>query len=251
MVRSCRSSWCLKLFLNNPYSSVKIWGDRRAKLMREDRRILRKRWLEVDFRSRIRDKSEMFVDMQENGLVWLTHGIGSQMQKTKTAKKTFSLKKANMNSWKRVKNLGTVLILLARNGCEGWQGAGVVWFQEVHCLRYCFKKRQNANWNISILVVVLKRCIFRHLGFSHHVPCLFIWSESVTTEATEVEEHRRISFGFHHRFTLEHVFHYRLLSVYQAVIGQVASMSSLSSSVKGCLGCKWFTSVINDGHKGA
>jgi len=120
-----------------------------------------------------------------------------------------------------------------------------VWFQEGHLLSYCFKKRQNTNWSVFFFIVVLKRCIFRCLGFSHYVLTFWLaWNKSVTTAVTEVEEHQRGPFGFHRRLILEHIFHYRLLSVYQAVIRQVTSVSSLSSySVKDCLGCKWFISV--------
>lgn len=57
------------------------------------------------------------------------------------------------------------------------EGGGVVCFPEIHLVHCCFKKRQIANWSVSILVVVFKRCIFRHLGFSHHVPTLFALSE--------------------------------------------------------------------------
>lgn len=95
------------------------------------------------------------------------------------------------------------------------EGRGLACFSEIHLVHYCFKKRQNTNWNVSILVVVLKRYIFRHLGFSHHVPTLFELFEkknSVIAAATGVEEHRRGHFGFYHRVTLEHIFHYRLSS---------------------------------------
>lgn len=72
----------------------------------------------------------------------------------------------------------------------------------------------------------------------------YLKKNSVIAAATGVEEHRKGHFGFYHRVTLEHIFHYRLSSSQQAVIGQVASMASLSYSMKAYLGCRWFTSVI-------
>lgn len=130
-------------------------------------------------------------------------------------------------------------------------GRGLVWFQEVRLLGYCFKKGQNTNWSVSILVVVLKRCMYLQVfGIFPSCPHFvwLVWNKSVTTAVAEVEEHGRGPFGFHRSLTLEHIFHYRLLSAYQVVIGQVASVFTSFLFSEGLFGMR-VVYLSDDGHR--